>query len=191
MRKTMRKIEIKTIVALMATSVSIVFTQADFLLDDMKTMYAFDQWVGITKTNYTRAVSSFSPDFTNSGYVTNVLAEAEILDDGIDFYVQLKKQSCLDEEIDIRVMTYSDISLTHNALMDYFRSSSALHPFPNGDTFSPTLGDRCYVGYPTNTTTSIIFVRNNVLVRVRTDNATNSVLPIATWLDKYILDSSF
>ena len=169
----------------------VVFACAESRIDMAKQLYGYDQWVGTTKTNYAHTVTSFIPDFNGSGYSTNHPPIINDVTGGGYYYIcTLKNNSLQDEIIDVTIDIRNDINTIHSFLMESFAYNAAIQPFPLGETMSVFVGDRCYLGYPTNSTRSISFVRNNVYVDLGVSGSTNSVLPIATWLDNWILNQS-
>ena len=187
----MKNIKTKGYIVVFSFVTLVVYACAESRIDIAKQLYGYDQWVGTTKTNYTRIVTSFIPDFTGSGYSTN---HPPIIDDvkegGFYCLLTLKNNTSHDEIIDVTIDIRNDIHTIHSYLMESFAYSAAIQPFPLGETMSVYLGDRCYLGYPTNSTSNISFVRNNVYVDVNANGTTNSVLSISTWLDNWILNQS-
>jgi len=188
----MKKIKLIGFIALLALIALFVHAYSNSHVDAVKELYGYEQWVGITKTNYLHTITSFIPDFTGSGYSTNYPPSiSEVEEVGLYYSYSLKENILFNEDINAKIHIRNNVVLIHDLLMEMFAYSSAWQPFPRGETISISLGDRCYLGYPTNSPASITFVRNNVYICVSANDSTNSVLPIATWLDNKILEMSF
>jgi len=187
----MNTIKSISLISLLSLIVMVIFVCADSHVDAAKQLYEYDQWVGITKTNYTHTLTTFVPDFFGSGYSTNHPPIVDDVEGGGLSYIYTINNILNNEIYNIRIDLRNDVVSTHSFLMWLFAYSSAWQPFPLGETKSVYLGDRCYIGHPTNFTKNITFVRNNIYVRLSSNNSTNSVLPFATWLDNKILEMSF
>jgi len=169
----------------------VVFAYNDSFIDSTKQLYGYNQWVGITKTNYIHTITSVISNFTGSGFT---LIHPPIVDEveegGFSCLYTLKNNILQNEIIDVKFDIRNDIVATHSYLMESFAYSSSLQPFPLGNVKSVFLGDRCYLNYATNENSSVSFVRNNVSLYIFLNDSTNSVLPFATWLDNKILEMS-
>lgn len=163
---------------------------AEDLADFIKEAYKFNRWAGTTKTNYQKAVSDFQPKLSEIGLSSVRFKDSEIVPNGMNRRYIVSPPAQTNEVVDIRISCRNSIAAAQNSMMDFFSMCSAIQPFPSGDALSISVGDRCYLGYPTNTVTSIAFVRNTVFVDVTSRGTTNSVLPIATWLDNLIMGLS-
>ena len=164
--------------------------KAEELADFIKLTYNFNDWAGNTKTNYQKTVSDFQPNFGDIGLTSIRFSDNDIVQDGVDRRYIVSASTQTDEVVDVRISTRNSIIAAQNSMMDFFSLCSAIQPFPSGDALSVSVGDRCYLGYPTNTVSSIAFVRNTVFVNVDIRGTTNSVLPVAVWLDSLILGLS-
>ena len=164
---------------------------AEDFIEDLKEVYNFEQWVGTTKTNYQNTVSDFQPNFNEITFTPLYLNNCEILQNGVNRRYFAAHTTQTNMFLDVRILCRNNVVDAQNAMMEFFSLCSAIQPFPSGETMSVSVGDRCYLGCETNSIPSISFVRNTVFVHMSIDGVTNSVLPIAVWLDNLIMDSSF
>jgi hypothetical protein len=88
-----------------------------------------------------------------------------------------------DATVDLRVQERPGVTDAHNAMMEVFGNCSAIQPFPLGTV---KVGDRCYLGYPTNAYNGIFFVRNNVFLSVSADQTNCSIETIVGDLDNQL-----
>ena len=188
----MKNIKSIGLTALFTLITLVVFAYDDSFIDSTKQLYGYDQWVGITKTNYTHTITSVITNFSGSGYtLIHPPIVNNVEEEGFYCLYTLKNNVLHDEIIDMTLNIRNDVVAIHSYLMWSFAYSSAWQPFPLGDTKNVFLGDRCYIGHPTNSTSNIKFVRNNICIGVVSNDSTNSVLPIATWIDNKIFEMSF
>ena len=75
-------------------------------------------------------------------------------------------------------------------MLHRFSVMSAKHPLPSLDPLVSNIGDLAYTGWNTNSIDSLFFIRNNVFVRVRSGNETQSVLPLSRLIDEQLLSLS-
>jgi len=159
-------------------------SRADDFVDDIKGRYGFTNWVGNTETNYSRLVTNWVPTFATFG-VTNLISTQEgawangIKDSAYFFH----PTNNFEATVDLRVQERQGVTDAHNAMMETFGNCSAIQPFPLGMTNTVKVGDRCYLGYPTNAYSHLFFVRNNVFLSVSADQTNCSVRAIAGNLD--------
>ncbi|MBR1835791.1 MAG: hypothetical protein IJ783_00745 [Kiritimatiellae bacterium] len=67
-----------------------------------------------------------------------------------------------------------------------FSMMSAKHPLPSLDPQVAAIGDLAYTGWNTNVVDSMYFVRNNVFIRVRSGDETQSALPLSQMIDEQL-----
>lgn len=72
-------------------------------------------------------------------------------------------------------------------MISRFSMMSSTHPLPGLDSSVAAIGDIAYTGWKTNIVSSLFFVRNNVFVRIRSDNQNLSALPLAQHIDDALL----
>jgi len=189
---TTKKQNIKLFCLILFSSIAIMpfAVNADDWVDLFKSKYDFDQWAGTTKTNYLNSVLNFQPNLTEIGFSHFRFNDNDVVANGIDRRYIVSTSPQTDEVLDIRISSRNNVINAQNSMMDFFSTCSAKQPFPSGDLLSVPIGDKCYLGYPTNTVSSIMFVRNTVFIDVTLRGTTNSVLPIAVWLDNSIFKLS-
>lgn len=157
---------------------------ADDFLDDLKGRYGFTSWVGGTETNYVSLITNWVPAFVRFG-VTNLISDqggvwASGVKDSAYFFHPTNSPNAI---VDLRVQVRQGITDAHHAMMEAFGNCSASQPFPLGTANTIKVGDRCYLGYPTNVYNHVFFVRNNVFISVSSDQTNCSVEVIAVCLD--------
>jgi hypothetical protein len=172
---------------MLLTNLGQVLSFADDFVDDLKGRYGFTNWVGNTETNYSCLVTNWVPTFATFG-VTNLISTQEGTwangsKDSAYFFHPTNKP---DATVDLRVQERPGVTDAHNAMMELFGNCSAIQPFPLGTTNTVKVGDRCYLGYPTNAYNRIFFVRNNVFLSVSANQTNCSVQAIAEYLDNQL-----
>lgn len=172
---------------MLLTNLGQVLSFADDFVDDLKGRYGFTNWVGNTETNYSCLVTNWAPTFATFG-VTNLISTQEGTwangsKDSAYFFHPTNKP---DATVDLRVQERPGVTDAHNAMMELFGNCSAIQPFPLGTTNTVQVGDRCYLGYPTNAYNRIFFVRNNVFLSVSANQTNCSVQATAEYLDNQL-----
>ena len=158
--------------------------EATDFISDIKALYGYTNWVGQTETHYSCLVSNWAPTFMALG-VTNLIANQEgQWDSGAkDSAYFFHPTNNPDSTVALRVQERPGVTNAHNAMMEVFGNCSAIQPFPLGPV---KVGDRCYLGYPTNAYNSIFFVRNNVFLSVSANQTNCSVRAIVEDLDNQL-----
>ena len=190
MKPNISKNKCYSFMLLLATVVVPHLLVADEMRDLLKPVYNFDQWAGTTKTNYQKTVSDFQPNFEEIGFTQSLSSDNEVTGGENYRRYRVTKPTETDIILDVRISCRNTVVSAHEAMLEFFTNCAAPQPFPSGDYLS--LGDKCYIGYtPTNAPTFITFARNTVCISVSYDGGvTNSVFPIAVWLDNSILKLS-
>lgn len=160
---------------------------ADDFVDDLKCRYGFTNWVGNTEINYSCLITNWTPTFASFG-VTGLIATHKGLwangsKNSTYFFHSVDTQNAI---IDLRVQECRSVVEAHAAMMEVFGNCSAIQPFPVGTTNTVKVGDRCYIGYPTNACSRIFFVRNNVFLSIAADQTNFPVQTIAENLDNQL-----
>ena len=86
----------------------------------------------------------------------------------------------------LEIVCADSIKLAHRAMLEYFSSCSAVQPFPIASDRTGSVGDYCYFGYG-KPWTSVMFVRNNVFVALKSLASMSSVRQEAEAIDKEIM----
>lgn len=159
------------------------------IYNEIKTLYVFDEWYGKTQTNYVNRISNWIPNLHEFGVETaeETRGNEEINGRFYHFY-ELTSTNRI-ASVSLQITEAANINDAHMAMMEAFYNSSAIQPFPSGNNLN--IGDRCYTGYPTNSSSAISFTRNNVFIQLISSDLSCSVLQIAHQLDLQLLDESF
>ena len=159
-------------------------------LDDMKELYQYDTWAGVTKTDYLHLVKNWAPDILSYG-ATNLLANPYISSDqNMRESIYFFQPTNMTSNIDLRILETAGVLDAHEMLMKHFHYCSAIQPFPTGVSIGINIGDHCYTGYPIGSTNSISFVRNNMFVNISSGNPPEPVFEIANKIDQQLLTIS-
>jgi len=160
-------------------------------LAHIKTQYNFTNWVGTTKTNYTFLATNWVPNFSSIGITNFILRDEGVWTNNRKESVYLfHPTSNLNVIIDCRIYEREGVTNAQDAMMEDFATCAAIQPFPSGASNGVNVGDRCYLGYPTNVNADIVFSRNNVFVTVLVDATNYSIKSIAEEMDNQIKNIS-
>lgn len=155
-------------------------------LPDVSQVYPTNQWTAPsypTLVGVGRTIDLGSFGFTNVtdkslsiGLSNRVDCEVRAIADGSPFRVQASMGASFSE------------ATTH--MLHRFSVMSAKQPLPTLDPLVSNIGDLAYTGWNTNSIDSLFFIRNNVFVRVRSGNETQSALPLSRLIDEQLLSLS-
>jgi len=159
----------------------------DSFLADLKVLYKYKDWAGSSQTNYLRLVQDWTPDVSVCG-ATNFVEKPYVSNSqgmrlGIYFF-QPTNMPCV---VELRIAQTESILDAHEMLMRHFGLCAAKQPFPSGASIGVELGDHCYTGYPIGSTTSVTFVRNNMLICVSSGDRKTSIYGVAKTIDQQLL----
>jgi len=171
------------------TIISFVSFANDPFENDIKEKYQYQNWGGIAQTNYIRMVKNWEFDFSLYGATNLISKSIEDNDDGIFDSFYTFQPTNMPSQISLRIIETPSIQDAHETLIFFCTTSAAPQPFPLGTLVGLNFGEFCYTGYPTNSTSSITFVRNNVYIQIRANDET-SVTNIATKVDQQLLSIS-
>ncbi|MCW5553214.1 MAG: hypothetical protein KIS67_13775 [Verrucomicrobiae bacterium] len=154
--------------------------EANTPLETTKVVYAFTNWVGQTRSGYLSSVINWTPDFAATGF-TNVIAKMK--PDKQTVYMLHREAA---DSVTVRVVECDTVRSAHEGLVELLSNCSAPQPLPDGKLAGLDIGDKCYVGYPTNAPLGVLFVRNNLLIRIDTVQSNINIPSIARALDNQV-----
>lgn len=152
-------------------------------IERTKRDYAFSNWVGKTRLAYTRIVTNWVPDFSATGF-TNI-----IMDAGPSKHKTFLLGRETPDTVIVRVVECSGAAAAHEALIEFLSNCTVPYPLPEGKYAGLDIGDKCYVGYGTNTST-VMFTRNNVFIWVYTSQTNINIPKLARKLDDQVTTQS-
>ena len=161
-----------------------------FSNDWVKELYQFENWAGTVQTNYLRSVQNWKPDISTYG-ATNFLNNPYVSSDqNLRFGIYSFQLTNAINSVELQITETPSVLETHEMLMNFFDNCAAIQPFPTGASIGVNLGDYCYTGYPIGSTNSIIFVRNNIMINISSEDA-KSTFEVASKIDQQLLSASF
>ena len=170
--------------------VNLISFSNDFLEDDLKELYQFQNWAGSTKTNYVHVIQNWTTDISTYGatnfFINPKFSNGLIIGPGDCFF---QPTNMLDS-VRLRIVESPSVLDAHIMMMQFFDNCSAKQPFQTGESIGVKLGDHCYAGYPIGTTNSLFFVRNNMFIFISSGEPPESVYDIANKIDQQLLKLS-
>jgi hypothetical protein len=153
-------------------------------IERVKNAYAFTNWVGKTQAIYKQPVRNWKPDFGPTSF-TNVTEK--VRGNARKIYVVGEEAS---GSLTVRVTECDGVLAAHETLIEMLSNCSAPQPLPEGQPAGFDLGDKCFVGYPTNAPLQVFFARNNMVLWISTGQTNINVPRIAKELDAQIRKQS-
>lgn len=153
-------------------------------LQDIFTCYSASNWYGKSEKHYSSLVKQ---DVLNIPVILRAVCNEKTRCSENSWNVFLL--SDLDQTnilIRVDIVCAGTMKLAHQAMLEYFLSCSAVHPFPKASDVTGKVGDYCYFGYG-KSWTSVMFVRNNVFSIVKSLTSMSSVQQVAKIIDEEIL----
>jgi hypothetical protein len=162
--------------------------QESALLSSAKYKYGYTNWAGNTVTNYGHILTNWVPDFGSHG-ATNVFTTNENQVAGIVIHRMYGIEDAEAQAIfNLRITECMNVLSAHDALIKYLSQCADSQPFTNAVDVGQPIGDRGYVG-PGNVS-RVCFVRNNLFVRVHSEEGDKTGFDLAHSVDAQILDAS-
>ena len=168
-----------------AASVDLSADEASFDLDeDIVLRYAYSNWCGRTRMTYPRLVQDwYLPDLALPTNGINAVVENEAFETGRGFFIVRNG----DELIYVDSEICGSVEGAHEAVIEKFSNMTTTRIFPQ---VTNDIGDVLfYYQYPGDGD-SVVFTRNNVFVRIRSDMLSCSATNIAKQIDVSILRAS-
>ncbi len=155
--------------------------------------FHFQDWAGKTVFPYKGTVTNWTPDFSIL-VATNVnFADyGKWVNGRRDSDYHIFPDNARKDMMILRVAERASVLEAHEALMERLYLQSSKYDFQLGETNTIKVGDRCYLSAYTNNPFSIVFVRNNIFVRLeKSNNKTNSFCgDVARAVDNALIDLS-
>ena len=152
--------------------------------ESVKRAYGYSNWCGRTRMDYPRLVQDwYLPDLSLPTNGINAVVENEAFETGRGFFIVRNG----DELIYVDSEICGSVEGAHEAVIEKFSNMTTTRIFPQ---VTNDIGDVLfYYQYPGDGD-SVVFTRNNVFVRIRSDMLSCSATNIAKQIDDSILRAS-
>ena len=152
--------------------------------ESVKRAYDYSNWCGRTRMDYPRLVQDwYLPDLSLPTNGINAVVENEAFETGRGFFIVRNG----DELIYVDSEICGSVEGAHEAVIEKFSNMTTTRIFPQ---VTNDIGDVLfYYQYPGDGD-SVVFTRNNVFVRIRSDMLSCSATNIAKQIDVSILRAS-
>ena len=152
--------------------------------ESVKRAYGYSNWCGRTRMVYPRLVQDwYLPDLSLPTNGINAVVENEAFETGRGFFIVRNG----DELIYVDSEICGSVEGAHEAVIEKFSNMTTTRIFPQ---VTNDIGDVLfYYQYPGDGD-SVVFTRNNVFVRIRSDMLSCSATNIAKQIDVSILRAS-
>ena len=152
--------------------------------ESVKRAYGYSNWCGRTRMDYPRFVQDwYLPDLSLPTNGINAVVENEAFETGRGFFIVRNG----DELIYVDSEICGSVEGAHEAVIEKFSNMTTTRIFPQ---VTNDIGDVLfYYQYPGDGD-SVVFTRNNVFVRIRSDMLSCSATNIAKQIDVSILRAS-
>ena len=152
--------------------------------ESVKRAYDYSNWCGRTRMDYPRLVQDwYLPDLSLPTNGINAVVENEAFETGRGFFIVRNG----DELIYVDSEICGSVEGAHEAVIEKFSNMTTTRIFPQ---VTNDIGDvLLYYQYPGDGD-SVVFTRNNVFVRIRSDMLSCSATNIAKQIDVSILRAS-
>ena len=158
--------------------------EVDSYDESVKRAYGYSNWCGRTRMDYPRFVQDwYLPDLSLPTNGINAVVENEAFETGRGFFIVRNG----DELIYVDSEICGSVEGAHEAVIEKFSNMTTTRIFPQ---VTNDIGDVLfYYQYPGDGD-SVVFTRNNVFVRIRSDMLSCSATNIAKQIDVSILRAS-
>ena len=158
--------------------------EVDSYDESVKRAYGYSNWCGRTRMDYPRLVQDwYLPDLSLPTNGINAVVENEAFETGRGFFIVRNG----DELIYVDSEICGSVEGAHEAVIEKFSNMTTTRIFPQ---VTNDIGDVLfYYQYPGDGD-SVVFTRNNVFVRIRSDMLFCSATNIAKQIDVSILRAS-
>ena len=158
--------------------------EVDSYDESVKRAYGYSNWCGRTRMDYPRLVQDwYLPDLSLPTNGINAVVENEAFETGRGFFIVRNG----DELIYVDSEICGSVEGAHEAVIEKFSNMTTTRIFPQ---VTNDIGDVLfYYQYPGDGD-SVVFTRNNVFVRIRSDMLSCSATNIAKQIDVSILRAS-
>ena len=158
--------------------------EVDSYDESVKRAYGYSNWCGRTRMDYPRLVQDwYLPDLSLPTNGINAVVENEAFETGRGFFIVRNG----DELIYVDSEICGSVEGAHEAVIEKFSNMTTTRIFPQ---VTNDIGDVLfYYQYPGDGD-SVVFTRNNVFVRIRSDMLSCSDTNIAKQIDVSILRAS-
>ena len=158
--------------------------EVDSYDESVKRAYDYSNWCGRTRMDYPRLVQDwYLPDLSLPTNGINAVVENEAFETGRGFFIVRNG----DELIYVDSEICGSVEGAHEAVIEKFSNMTTTRIFPQ---VTNDIGDVLfYYQYPGDGD-SVVFTRNNVFVRIRSDMLSCSATNIAKQIDVSILRAS-
>ena len=153
-------------------------------LHDIFECYSASNWYGKSKKSYSGLVKQWPLSFP--AMLRPVYHERAKSSGGTRDVFLLSDAGNTNQLVRLEIVCADSIKLAHRAMLEYFSSCSAVQPFPIASDDTGSVGDYCYFGYG-KPWTSVMFVRDNVFVALKSLASMSSVRQEAEAIDKEIM----
>ena len=153
-------------------------------LHDIFECYSASNWYGKSKKCYSGLVKQWPLSFP--AMLRPVYHERAKSSGGTRDVFLLSDAGNTNQLLRLEIVCADSIKLAHRAMLEYFSSCSAVQPFPIASDDTGSVGDYCYFGYG-KPWTSVMFVRDNVFVALKSLASMSSVRQEAEAIDKEIM----
>ena len=158
--------------------------EVDSYDESVKRAYGYSNWCGRTRMDYPRLVQDwYLPDLSLPTNGINAVVENEAFETGRGFFIVRNG----DELIYVDSEICGSVEGAHEAVIEKFSNMTTTRIFPQ---VTNDIGDVLfYYQYPGDGD-SVVFTRNNVFVRIRSDMLFCSATNVAKQIDVSILRAS-
>lgn len=159
------------------------------LLQNIFKCYSASNWYGECEMNYATLVKRWSSQLP-APLQPAVYREQRECNGGVRHLFLFPSVEYTNQLFRLEVVCADSVERAHRTMLEYFSDCSAPQPFPAASHETGRVGDYCYFGYG-KPWTSVMFVRNNVFVVLKSPTQSISVQREAEIIDKELIRLSF
>lgn len=155
------------------------------LLQNIFKCYSASNWYGECEMNYATLVKRWSSQLL-APLQPAVYREQRECNGGVRHLFLFPSVEYTNQLFRLEVVCADSVERAHRTMLEYFSDCSAPQPFPAASHETGRVGDYCYFGYG-KIWTSVMFVRNNVFVVLKSPTQSISVQRAAEAVDKELM----